>query len=59
MHAHLWPQNPKFRVEINDTEPIFFYCGAEGSCMEKHMIGAINPVSGQPRPSLAPSVSGL
>ncbi|KAJ9157845.1 hypothetical protein NKR23_g651 [Pleurostoma richardsiae] len=34
---------PVFRVRINDTEPIFFYCSAPGSCTDQHMIGVINP----------------
>jgi plastocyanin len=34
---------PSFRVEVNDTEPIFFYCSAPGACFEG-MIGVINPV---------------
>ncbi|KAI5459819.1 hypothetical protein BGZ63DRAFT_455376 [Mariannaea sp. PMI_226] len=34
---------PRFRVRVNDTEPIFFYCGAPGSCVRYHMMGVINP----------------
>ncbi|SPN97794.1 uncharacterized protein DNG_01306 [Cephalotrichum gorgonifer] len=34
---------PVYRLKINDTEPIFYYCGAPGSCMDKHMIGVVNP----------------
>ncbi|KEY70018.1 hypothetical protein S7711_04033 [Stachybotrys chartarum IBT 7711] len=37
---------PRFRVRVNDTEPIYFYCGAPGSCVDHHMIGVVNPVSG-------------
>ncbi|KAH6703439.1 hypothetical protein VD0002_g7338 [Verticillium dahliae] len=36
---------PRYQVKINDTEPIFYYCGAPGSCYQKHMIGVINPNS--------------
>ncbi|KAF2734022.1 hypothetical protein EJ04DRAFT_564591 [Polyplosphaeria fusca] len=32
---------------INDTEPIFFYCAAPGSCIDHQMVGAINPNSSQ------------
>lgn len=35
--------NPTFNVKVNDTDPIFYYCGAIGSCKNKHMIGVINP----------------
>lgn len=38
-------QMPKFRVRVNDTDPIFFYCGAPGSCYKEKMIGVINEVS--------------
>lgn len=34
---------PKWSVRINDTDPIFFYCGAPGSCIGYGMIGVINP----------------
>lgn len=33
---------PKYSVEINDTEPIFFYCSAPGSCTTYGMVGGIN-----------------
>ncbi|KAL1895857.1 hypothetical protein Sste5346_004954 [Sporothrix stenoceras] len=36
---------PKFRVRINDTEPIFYYCSAPGSCIKHGMLGVINPNS--------------
>jgi len=36
---------PKWRVLINDTNPIFFYCSAPGSCINYGMVGVINPVS--------------
>ncbi|KAJ2904156.1 hypothetical protein MKZ38_008777 [Zalerion maritima] len=32
-----------FDVLVNDTEPIFYYCGAPDSCMGEGMIGVINP----------------
>jgi plastocyanin len=36
---------PTYQVKINDTEPIFFYCSAPGSCIDWQMVGVINPVS--------------
>jgi hypothetical protein len=36
-------QPPNYEVRVNDTEPIFFYCAAPGSCVNYHMIGVINP----------------
>ncbi|KAH7159871.1 hypothetical protein B0J13DRAFT_616670 [Dactylonectria estremocensis] len=36
---------PRFRVRVNNTDPIFFYCGAPGSCVRYHMMGVINPAS--------------
>lgn len=38
-------QGPTFQVLINDTQPIFFYCAAPGSCIDQHMVGVINPNS--------------
>ncbi|EFQ29424.1 extracellular serine-rich protein [Colletotrichum graminicola] len=38
---------PRFRVLVNDTNPIFFYCGAPGSCYKEKMIGVINENSTQ------------
>lgn len=35
-------QNSYFNISINDTAPIFFYCAAPKSCIEKLMVGAIN-----------------
>ncbi|KAK2020745.1 hypothetical protein LX32DRAFT_294603 [Colletotrichum zoysiae] len=32
-----------YRVRINDTSPLFFYCAVPGSCKDEHMIGAVNP----------------
>ncbi|KAF2187405.1 hypothetical protein K469DRAFT_569532 [Zopfia rhizophila CBS 207.26] len=34
---------PKWKVKINDTNPIFFYCSAKGSCIDWGMVGVINP----------------
>ncbi|KAH7002901.1 hypothetical protein EDB82DRAFT_425232 [Fusarium venenatum] len=34
---------PRYRVRVNNTEPIFFYCGAPGSCVRYHMMGVVNP----------------
>ena len=34
---------PKYSIRVNDTEPIFFYCSAPGSCIDQGMVGAINP----------------
>ncbi|KAF2710145.1 hypothetical protein K504DRAFT_342636, partial [Pleomassaria siparia CBS 279.74] len=34
---------PKWSVIINDTDPIFFYCSATGSCINYQMVGVINP----------------
>ncbi|KAJ4363148.1 hypothetical protein N0V83_010268 [Neocucurbitaria cava] len=36
---------PKYTVTVNDTNPIFFYCSAPGSCITYSMVGAINPNS--------------
>lgn len=36
-------QGPTFSVRVNDTEPIFIYCAAPGSCIDNYMIGVINP----------------
>ncbi|OHW95767.1 extracellular serine-rich protein [Colletotrichum incanum] len=33
---------PRYRVLVNDTDPIFFYCGAPGSCYKEKMIGVVN-----------------
>ena len=37
-------QPPTWDLLIDNTEPIFFYCTAEGSCLKEGMIGVINPV---------------
>ena len=34
---------PKWYLTINDTDPVFFYCGALGSCINYQMVGVINP----------------
>ncbi|KAF1834022.1 hypothetical protein BDW02DRAFT_579891 [Decorospora gaudefroyi] len=34
---------PTYSVLVNDTEPIFFYCSAPGSCLTYGMVGAVNP----------------
>ncbi|KAJ4289742.1 hypothetical protein N0V90_011072 [Kalmusia sp. IMI 367209] len=31
-----------YNITINSTEPIFYYCAAPGSCVDKSMIGSIN-----------------
>ncbi|KAI9052754.1 hypothetical protein LZ554_003027 [Drepanopeziza brunnea f. sp. 'monogermtubi'] len=33
---------PIFRLKINDTDPLFFYCSAPGACLEG-MVGVVNP----------------
>ena len=38
---------PKWSLKINDTEPIFFYCSAPGSCITYGMVGGINLNSSQ------------
>ncbi|KAJ4990595.1 extracellular serine-rich protein [Stagonosporopsis vannaccii] len=40
-------QNSYFNITVNDTAPIFFYCAAPGSCIDKLMVGAINANSTQ------------
>ena len=34
---------PTWTVLVNDTDPIFFYCSAPGSCINYGMVGVINP----------------
>lgn len=34
---------PTYSVVVNDTDPIFYYCGAPGSCTTSQMVGVINP----------------
>ncbi|KAH7153789.1 hypothetical protein DER46DRAFT_663480 [Fusarium sp. MPI-SDFR-AT-0072] len=38
---------PRFRVRVNNTEPIFYYCGAPGSCVRYHMMGVVNPLKNE------------
>lgn len=38
---------PAFQIQINDTNPLFFYCAAPDSCTRWHMVGVINPNSTQ------------
>nr|OQO23917.1 hypothetical protein B0A51_07307 [Rachicladosporium sp. CCFEE 5018] len=40
--------HPTWNLTINDTSPVFFYCGAPGSCVGHAMLGAINPVAETP-----------
>lgn len=35
-------QPPTWNLTINDTQPIFYYCGAKGSCIDWGMVGVIN-----------------
>lgn len=37
------PDPPKWSVRVNDTNPIFYYCSAPGSCINYGMVGVINP----------------
>jgi hypothetical protein len=37
------PDPPSWQITINDTDPIFYYCGAPGSCINYQMVGVINP----------------
>ncbi|KAG9191971.1 hypothetical protein G6011_10705 [Alternaria panax] len=34
---------PTYSIEIENTDPIFFYCSAVGSCINYGMVGVINP----------------
>lgn len=34
---------PTFTIRVNDTDPIFYYCTAPGSCINYGMVGVINP----------------
>jgi plastocyanin len=34
---------PTWTVRVNDTDPMFFYCSAPGSCINYAMVGVINP----------------
>ena len=35
---------PAWSIQINDTNPFFFYCTAPSDCIEYQMVGVINPV---------------
>src|ERR1700749_4188855 len=35
---------PNWTIQINNNDPIFFYCSAPGACIEYQMVGVINPV---------------
>ncbi|KIW69273.1 hypothetical protein PV04_05156 [Phialophora macrospora] len=34
---------PRWTLQIKDSDPIFFYCGAPNSCIGYQMVGVINP----------------
>jgi hypothetical protein len=34
---------PTYSIEIENTDPVFFYCSAPNSCIGYGMVGAINP----------------
>lgn len=34
---------PTWSLTVNDTDPVFFYCGAINSCIGWQMVGVINP----------------
>ncbi|KAF7515347.1 hypothetical protein G7054_g14622 [Neopestalotiopsis clavispora] len=38
-------EQPIWLLTVNNTDPTFFYCSAPGSCINSHMVGAINPNS--------------
>lgn len=37
------PEPPTFTIRVNDSNPIFYYCSAPGSCINYGMVGVINP----------------
>ncbi|KAL9114540.1 MAG: hypothetical protein Q9227_001621 [Pyrenula ochraceoflavens] len=37
------PDPPKWTLTINDTDPVFYYCSAPGSCINYGMVGVVNP----------------
>ena len=41
--GEILPSPPTFSITINDTNPIFYYCSAPGSCINHGMVGVINP----------------
>jgi plastocyanin len=34
---------PVFYLTVNSTQPVFFYCSADGACVPNAMVGVINP----------------
>ncbi|KAK5112736.1 hypothetical protein LTR62_003834 [Meristemomyces frigidus] len=40
--------NTIWNLTINDTSPVFYYCGAPGSCIGWGMLGVINPATDEP-----------
>ena len=34
---------PTWKIRVNDTDPIFYYCSAPGSCINYSMVGVVNP----------------
>lgn len=42
------PDPPKWSIRINDTNPVFYYCSAPGSCINYGMVGVINPNASTP-----------
>ena len=40
-------QPPTWNLTINDTEPIFLYCAAPGSCINQQMVAVINANSSE------------
>jgi len=34
---------PSWSFRVNDTDPIFYYCSAPGSCLAFAMVGVVNP----------------
>ena len=41
--GEILPNPPTFSITINDTNPVFYYCSAPGSCINHGMVGVINP----------------
>lgn len=44
----VFSQPPSYRITVNDTDPIFFYCSQTSSCTTYGMVGAINPNTSTP-----------
>ncbi|KAK3383186.1 hypothetical protein B0T24DRAFT_661739 [Lasiosphaeria ovina] len=38
---------PSYEIEVNDTNPIWFYCAAPSSCNGNGMVGVINPTDNE------------